>query len=360
MKHLVALTLTLTCALSSFAQINLCPKNDADWTTKLLATADFNLPIIKVERMMTRELVKSIKVPELILGMLSLDDKYYIGFSNSNIYRINIQTEKIESFPFSKKGTLPSGEAYEWKYQFTQMDGLYLYKYSKKKELPLILYKANFDSKSVEMVWETGLPISKNTELGMIPTTDYWTYADDQGNAVVFDMRSKKKVMEKQFPVPAAFLDQASSRLDIDLKASYKGVTSWRCNQICYTLINHQSKQSYIGVYDLNTKETIVSHLANGHVVEWVSNKKSYWAVLKYNEKSTDLTVYNDNDFNDVRFQFKSLKKGTGTFKMQYNDNRTMLSTLTVTYAAGTTETYDWATKKLLKTEKAKAEVIDF
>lgn len=359
MKHLVALTLTLTCALSSMAQVNLCPKNDADWTTKLLATADFNLPIIKVERMMTRELVKSIKVPELILGMLSLDDKYYVGASDNNIYQINIQTEEIKSFPFVTKGTLPSGEAYEWKYQFTQMDGLYLYKYSKKKELPLILYKANFDSKSVEMVWETGLPISKNTELGMIPTTDYWTYTDDQGNAVVFDMRSKKKVMEKQFHVPAAFLDQASSRLDIDMKASYKGVTSWRCNQICYTLINHQSKQSYIGVYDINTKQTLVSQLVDGSPTELVSNGKSYWAVFKYHDESTDMTVYNDSKFSDVRFQFTGLKKGGGPFKLDYNDTWA-LQKLSVTYASGTVETYDWATKKLLKTEKAKAEVIDF
>jgi hypothetical protein len=359
MKHLIALTLTLTCALSSFAQINLCPKNDVDWTTRLQALPDSDLPIINVKRIMTQEYVKSIKTPERVMGMLSSDEKHYLGFSDNSIYKINIETEAIESFPFKKEGTLPSGEPFEWEFQLTQVGVMYLYKYSKKTELPLNIYKVNFGTKTIDLVWETGLTMAKDKELRKIPLIDYWTYADQQGNAVILHMGTKTKAMEHKFNVPSELVNREGAILSIDMKASYQGGTKYQCSHILYSVSDYQIKKSYIAKYDVNTKQTLVSQLVDGSPTEWLSNGRSYWAVFKFHDESTDLTVYNDRNFSDVRFQFTGLKKGGGPFKLDYNDTWA-LQKLSVTYASGTVETYDWATKKLLKTEKAKVEITDF
>lgn len=359
MKKLFTTILALSWAFSSYSQINLCPKNDVDWTTKLQALPDSDLPIINVRRIMTQEYVKSIKIPERIFGVLSLDDKFYLGYSDSKIYKINIETQEIQSFPFQKKGTLPSGDEFEWNFPVSLDGTMYLYRSSKKTALPLNLYKVNFGSQTTELVWETGLSISEQVKFKKMPSTDYWTYADDHGTAMVLDITTKRRIMDVQFPVPSELVDRPGASFMISLRQSNKGGWKYLCSRVNYDITDYETGQSYIAQYDLNSNQTIVSQVVDGSPHEWLSNGKSYWVVYKFNKPTTNVTVYNDSKFSDVRFKFTELKDGGNCIKLKHSDTG-VLETVSVTYASGTIETYDWATKKLLKTEKAKAEVIDF
>lgn len=359
MKKLFTTILVLSCAFSSYSQINLCPKSDIDWATRLSARSDSDLPILNISKLVSREYVKSIKIPERMLGALSADDKFYLGYSDSKIYKINIATEEIQSFPFQKKGTLPSGDEFEWNFPVSQDGTMYLYKYAKETALPLNLYVVNFGAQTVDVIWETGLIISEEVKFKKMGTLDYWTYANDHGTAVILDIKTKRRIMDVQFPVPSELVDRPGARFMISLGQSYKGGWKYQCSRVNYRITDYETGQSYIAQYDLNSKQTLVSQVVDGNPNEWLSNGKSFWAVYKFNQPTTNVTVYNDSKFSDVRFKFTELKDGGNCIKLKHSDTG-VLETVSVTYASGTIETYDWATKKLLKTEKAKAEVIDF
>ena len=360
MKKIFILTLILSAYFGSYAQVNFCPKTNNDWTKALLATPDFELPILNVVKLMGREHVKSIKIPELIIGTLT-DNKIYTGYSENNIYRINIDTEEIQSFPHEKSGVLPDGEKYEWKTQFSLTGDLYMYKQSKKTTLPLNIYKANFSTNSVDLIWETGIMLASNNKLTKGYITDHWFWADDKGNVTILDLNVKQKILDHKFNVPAELTSRENARFLIDFGQSMQGSGKYQCDQVHYSLWDFRASQCYFAQYDVGSKQTIVSQLAVGHVNEWISNNKSYWVVSSSEDNTSDLTIFNDNNFSDVRFKFSGLKKGVG-YNLKYFDRASVnpvIKNLIVKYDSRI-ETYDWATKKLLKTESAAVEISDF
>lgn len=364
MKKLFSLALILGFALSTFSQVNLCPKMDFDYDKALMAVPDLNLPILKVSKMYKPDrtypgdFVKAIKLPEFMIGVLS-DNKNFLALTDEKLYCINIETEEVRSIPHAKNGVLDTGEKFEWKTENAFYEGtIYLYKYSKETSLPLTLYKFNIKAMSVDLVWETGLTISPHEKLGKIPNTDYWSFTDKKGTAVLLDITSKKKVMEHKFPLPTEMTDRDGNRQYAQLLASYQGMKTHLCNQVNYSVSDFDTKQNYFGKYDLDSKQIVFEYYGKGSMVELASKGKSYWAVYFNGDKSTDITIYNDTELKDVRFELKSLKN-SGGYNWQWTEELD-LKTLTVVYTSGKKEVYDWETTKLLKSEDAAIEIKDF
>lgn len=364
MKKLLTVILLLSYSVTTLSQVNLCPEWDFDYDNALLALPDQNLPILNVSKMYKPDktypgdFVKAVKIPEFMIGVLS-GNKYYVALTDETLYCVNIETEEVRSIPHTKKGFLDSGESFEWKTENAFYEGtIYLYKYSKEASLPLNLYKFNIKTMSLDLVWETGLTISPNEKLGKIPNTDYWSFTDKKGTAVLLDISSKKKVMEHTFPVPTEMTDRDGNRQYSQLLASYQGAKSHSCNHVNYSVSDFETNQNYFCKYDLGSKQTVFTYYGKGSMTELNSKGRCYWAVYDHGNKSTDITVYNDTDLKDVRFEFKSLKT-VGGYQWQYTEEMD-LKTLTVTYTSGKKEVYDWETTKLLKSEEAAIEIKDF
>lgn len=370
MKKILILALTITYTAFAYSQVNFCPKQDIefDYQKALIATPDFELPILNIKKMFKSDntypgpFVKSIKLPEFIMGSLYPDRKTFLGYSDNYLYHINIETEEIRSFPFVTKGKLDSGEDFKWKMISSYYENtLFLYKYSRETELPLDLYKFNTEEMKVDLVWKTGMIMSSKVKFDNISGTDYWTYADKNGNALIIDLNSQKKIMEHKFSVPAEITSGEEPNIYIDFSASRDNAKNYQCNKVHFSItdLNANPRQNYFCKYDLSTQKELYSIFTDGTIFEQPNQGKTYWFVLKKQKESQSFKVYNDYKLSEIHFEFSDLTKSGLPWKSKYSKN-SVLETITVEYRSGKKETYDFATKKLIKTEEAKVEITDF
>lgn len=371
MKKLIILIITITYSSLTYSQIDFCPKEvtNLDLQKMLIAKPDFELPILNIYKMYNPDnsqggpFIKSIKLPDFLMGMLLSDNKTYLGYSDNYLYHINIETEKINALPFVSKGKLDNNEKFTWEKVHSQYNGgtLYLYKHSKTTNLPLNIYKFNKEAMRVDLVWETGLKITSEVDFNNITNTSYWTYADRNGNTLIIDITTKQIVAKHKFSVPAEITNSEKTTLFIDFSVINTNTQNTKCNEVKFSISDTDAKprKSYYCKYNLHSKKMTNSIYTEGAIYEQVSNGKSYWFILKNHKDSQSFKVYNDDKLNDIRFEFNDLKKSGLPWSIK-KSKEGVLETFTISYPSGKKETYDWNTKKLLKTKEVKIDITDF
>lgn len=358
--------LFLMVSIYAKAQVNFCDPATMKALTdsydkQLMALPDFELPIINIKKTKTMEVVKSIKVPEFILGAGVQENRYAMGYSEKNLYKIDIQTEEITSFPHSKKGNLSAeynNAAFEWKSLFSQDGNMYLYKVSKAVKIPLVIYKADFVQEKVVPYFETTFKIDESYKVTKSYSSNHLFIANVEGDAYVLDFYAKKTLMNFQFDLPQSFSAVENRRKGVEFQNSFRGSPVSKCYRVNYKITNHEDNNFFLGQYDVKQNKLIVSKVLEGFPTEVISTDKSYWAVSDFDAGT--VVIYNDEQLTSKRFEFSGVKKGQGFKPIHKQSGMWPLEAIEVYYTSGKIETYDWATKKLIKTEESKPEISDF